>query len=241
LASVLHLRGDLRPQPVWERDGPILAWNGEIYAFDKTPVQDNRSDTQLLYQLLQSCDSEEALLSALSSLRGPWAFVLFHPPTSRIWFARDVFGRRSLCWKRPSADDNTIVIASVCSGPGTWEEVPAGGVFSMALHASVPSCWESVTLHKWGSGALANPLSELNMRVPATPPPPPAIDEGGLRACDVALMSALEDAVRVRVTQAYTIAGEVSLPPAGLLFSVCARNTHQSHCRAVWTRRCLLP
>lgn len=149
-AHVLHLRGRLTPQPVGDHAGNVLVWNGEVFGGVALDVEEN--DTAVVSERLSSCSGPAEILSLLSSVRGPWAFVYYQKAGDFLWFGRDFFGRRSLLWTF-DAEVGALRLSSVAacrsgSEASEWQEVPAAGVYRMDLKAS------SVTfeLYPWGRG-----------------------------------------------------------------------------------------
>ncbi|EJT98955.1 hypothetical protein DACRYDRAFT_56765 [Dacryopinax primogenitus] len=89
-SSVLHLRGELTPQPLrLVAGGDVLCWNGEV--FEGLPVGDE-NDTAVLFRALQAGDVH----SVLGQVEGPYAFVYLDRGRKKLYFARDPLGRRSL-------------------------------------------------------------------------------------------------------------------------------------------------
>lgn len=134
-ASVLHMRGLLTRQPVQDDAGNIFQWNGEI--FGGLPVSPEENDTSVFSGRLSSCSSPSEILSVLTTIQGPWAFVYYQKAGHYLWFGRDFFGRRSLLWKF-DAELNALTLSSVASLPSEpdrapWLEVPALGVFRVDL------------------------------------------------------------------------------------------------------------
>lgn len=196
-AHVLHMRGLLTPQPVQDRSGNILVWNGEI--FGGLPLIPEENDTAVVSERLSSCNSPSEILSVLSTLRGPWGFVYYQKAGDYIWFGRDYFGRRSLLWKFDE-DVNALTLTSVAahtSGPvcSVWQEVPAVGVYRIDLRAVTEAGCVTFEVYPWahagddllatysetipvpsGCAAVMNqsgllltsPVCRLNMSIPKT-------------------------------------------------------------------------
>ncbi|XP_031145520.1 asparagine synthetase domain-containing protein 1 [Sander lucioperca] len=163
-AHVLHMRGILTPQPFQDNTGNVLVWNGEI--FGGVPVMPEENDTAVLSQRLSSCDSPSEILSLLSAVRGPWAFVYYQKAGDYLWFGRDFLGRRSLLWKFDAAV-NALTLTSVAaqsSGPdrSAWQEVPAAGVYRIDLKAVTEAGSVTFEFHPWAHGGndLASSCSE---------------------------------------------------------------------------------
>jgi asparagine synthetase B (glutamine-hydrolysing) len=121
----------------------ILCFNGEIYEAcppELLPALAPKcSDGDALLDALNRCVSEQEAVAVLSALRGPWALACWHAPTRRLFFGRDVFGRRSLLAFRGGrrrggvGEQVQFGLASVApdnegdgDGDGGWEEVPPG-------------------------------------------------------------------------------------------------------------------
>lgn len=129
------MRGLLTQQPVQDNAGNIFQWNGEI--FGGLPVSPEENDTSVFSQSLSSCSSPSEILSLLTIIQGPWAFVYYQKAGHYLWFGRDFFGRRSLLWKF-DVEFNTLTLSSVASltsdpDRARWLEVPALGVFRVDL------------------------------------------------------------------------------------------------------------
>ncbi|KAI4901208.1 hypothetical protein NFI96_031324 [Prochilodus magdalenae] len=134
-AHVLHMRGVLTPQPLQDYDGNTLLWNGEV--FGGLPVEADENDTSVVLRHLSMCRSPSDVLSVLSQVKGPWAFIYYRKAEHCIWFGRDFFGRRSLLWSC-GPEERAFTLTSVCSrlpdsDSSHWQEVPAVGVYRLDL------------------------------------------------------------------------------------------------------------
>ncbi|KAM9850886.1 asparagine synthetase domain-containing protein 1 [Aulostomus maculatus] len=146
-AHVLHMRGHLTPQPLQDGAGNVLVWNGEI--FGGLPVTPEENDTAVVLERLSSCGSPSEVLSVLSIIRGPWAFVYYQRAGDFLWFGRDYFGRRSLLW-RFDAEVNTLTLTSVAAaGESAWQEVPAVGVYRIDLKAATDAGTVTMEVFPW--------------------------------------------------------------------------------------------
>ncbi|XP_068099977.1 asparagine synthetase domain-containing protein 1 [Hyperolius riggenbachi] len=149
---VLHLRGQVTPQPLQDENGNVFLWNGEI--FGGIDVSDTDNDTAVLFRHLTSCDDDNDVLSLFSTVQGPWAFIYYHSKNHNLWFGRDFFGRRSLLWK---FSDNLqevlslISVADLANETKNWEEVPASGIFKCDLGSSVALKSLTMTWYPWTS------------------------------------------------------------------------------------------
>lgn len=87
-ASLLQLRGDAPVAALRSSDGSLFCWNGEVFGGVETG--DSENDGEVLLRLLL----KDGVETALSAVRGPWAFVFWETHTRTLWFGRDVLGRR---------------------------------------------------------------------------------------------------------------------------------------------------
>ncbi|GAA5922140.1 hypothetical protein JCM3775_003504 [Rhodotorula graminis] len=133
-ASVLHMRGDnLTAQP-FVRDGNVLLWNGEV--FDGLKVSPHENDGQKLFEQIQH-HGPSRFFASIRDVEGPYAFIYYEASTSRIYFARDPLGRRSLLFHLPTADSPTFFLASAAPGGESplqnWTEVATDAVHLIDL------------------------------------------------------------------------------------------------------------
>ncbi|KAI5369591.1 Putative asparagine synthase, rossmann-like alpha/beta/alpha sandwich, nucleophile aminohydrolase [Septoria linicola] len=167
-STVLSLRGSVPTEQPFQRIGPdsSLCWNGEAWSIRIQRPKGN--DTSAVYELLHSAlvktleSGETARVSALNSARavanamslvaGPYAFVYYDQPSSRLFFGRDFLGRRSLLWK--AHQDGSVTFSSISdrSEDGDWTEVEADGIYCIDLHQEIPHAQERVDHGiMWGS------------------------------------------------------------------------------------------
>lgn len=116
LSSVLSLRQPFTKQPIIQ-NGFIFQYNGELY--NGNCMEGN--DTQfLLKRILQFVTAElaanlaakrgEAILAALTGLEGEYAFVLTDTIARKIYFGKDVVGKRSLLF---NLSNDSLTVSSV--------------------------------------------------------------------------------------------------------------------------------
>lgn len=154
-AHVLHMRGRLTRQPAQDCKGSVLLWNGEV--FGGLPVKVDENDTEVLCRHLSTCNTPTEILSVISSVQGPWAFVYYQQPGDYLWFGRDFFGRRSLLWQF-DAEKSNFTLTSVGSCPTSsdepqWQEVPAVGVYRIDVKAFAESGSLIFEIYPWVSPA----------------------------------------------------------------------------------------
>jgi len=129
MASVLNLRScSLIKQPVTDREGNVLLFNGEIYKGPGFGIK--TSDTLYLSEAFRGLD-EQGIIYLLDQVEGPWSFIYWS--SGKIYYGRDKLGRRSLV----RSHDHKM-ISSVCANTAMdhWEEVPAGnGIFVLDLNS----------------------------------------------------------------------------------------------------------
>ncbi|KDE09415.1 hypothetical protein MVLG_00320 [Microbotryum lychnidis-dioicae p1A1 Lamole] len=141
--SVLHMRGDVTPQPFVEADtGDVLLWNGEV--FDGLTVGSHDNDGSRLFHEIQQA-GPRALPAILQGIEGPYAFIYFDKAQNTLWFGRDHLGRRSLLLHRPTPSMPRLILASCAplarpnSDFGEWEEVACDALFSFDLNEVLQS------------------------------------------------------------------------------------------------------
>ncbi|GAB1608848.1 asparagine synthetase domain-containing protein 1-like [Argonauta hians] len=145
---VLHLRGQLTRQPLTDHRGNTLLWNGEV--FDGLPgLQPAANDTEALLTCLSDCDSPEDIVSVLSHIQGPWAFIYWQESTRNLWFGRDVLGRRSLLWHLPQSSEDCFILSSIKVDSYKYTEVPAVGIFHMEFGNPTGILPSKIVLHPW--------------------------------------------------------------------------------------------
>ncbi|XP_023670597.1 asparagine synthetase domain-containing protein 1 [Paramormyrops kingsleyae] len=164
-AHVLHMRGKLTPQPLEDTDGNVFLWNGEVFGGLDLGFEDN--DTECLFHHLSSCSSPGDILSLLSNVRGPWAFIYYQAAKHCLWFGRDYFGRRSLLWRFGPREKFVIITSVAASLNGAsdspWQEVPAFGVYKLDLGENSQLSSLRLELYPWiYPGEKTPSVDELN-------------------------------------------------------------------------------
>jgi asparagine synthetase B (glutamine-hydrolysing) len=144
--SLLQLRGAKRSaSPLVDGEGNVLCFNGEIFSGLEglcLGENDSKALSRALAAAGRTGSAEDAIAHVLSRLRGPWALVYWHESAQRLWYGRDVVGRRSLIVHHPNAADPTFVLSSLSplplevevgdrrytaqNEPHFWDEVAAG-------------------------------------------------------------------------------------------------------------------
>lgn len=148
VTTVLSLRGDsIVSQPLEDQSsGSLFCWNGEAWKIDDHVVQGN--DAKPVFDLLLNATRPNPLIvngrpasyeqslrnfvNALSSVTGPFAFLFYDAPHQRVFYGRDVLGRRSLLIKRSSINFD---LSSISGSTDTenWSEVEADGLYLLDL------------------------------------------------------------------------------------------------------------
>lgn len=117
-------------QPVESNDA-VLLFNGDLYM--KCLNDDNRSDTEYLFELISNAQNEEEFLDIFKTISGPFSIICFFK--SKLYFARDSLGRNSLIIGK---NEDSIFISSVVDPENDSIqaiELPPLGVFSVDLTA----------------------------------------------------------------------------------------------------------
>ena len=179
-ASVLSLRGErVVSQPLQdEAAGLVFCWNGEAWKMGGNPVSGN--DAQVIFHLLVTAltasptDSRQVIITEiLSSVVGPYSFVLYDQTINRIFFGRDRLGRRSLlCYHRT----DSFVLCSVTDPDKhqTWSEIETSGLSTIDLkeitlrddHEINPTLipWTSLATHTYTSQRRTFSLTDAQVR-----------------------------------------------------------------------------
>lgn len=143
ISTVLSLRGSsIVKQPLKDNDTQsVLCWNGEAWKIGDEVVRGN--DSELVFDLMlrasaglpadQPSSSIQRVTEAISSIRGPFAFVFFDAVHALLYYGRDCLGRRSLL--RKSASSGDMVLSSVCDNDSgdQWSEIDADGLYVVDL------------------------------------------------------------------------------------------------------------
>ncbi|KAJ6014670.1 hypothetical protein N7540_009261 [Penicillium herquei] len=190
ISTVLSLRGDhVYTQPLIDpASRSVLCWNGEAWkiAGERVSGNDTEHILSLFLQAVAVNDDDRRspahkLGEAVASISGPFAFVFYDAPNSRIFFSRDCLGRRSLL--QGYDDDGTLKICSICDGSSStcFQEVGFSGVYMIDLlapHGMSPSIEEQYKIETlpWSTdpsteGHIKTPIPPMNMSVPSEQPP----------------------------------------------------------------------
>jgi asparagine synthetase B (glutamine-hydrolysing) len=154
VSTVLSLRGtSIVQQPLQDPDtGSILCWNGEAWSVGNELVTGN--DSQLILAKLLTASSNDAteepkraVISLMTTIRGPYAFVFYDALHKLVYYGRDCLGRRSLL--RKTTLDDTLVLSSVCDNASgdSWTEVEADGLHIVDLDAFISGKLSSALGH----------------------------------------------------------------------------------------------
>ncbi|GAB7338962.1 hypothetical protein MBLNU457_5635t1 [Dothideomycetes sp. NU457] len=174
-SSVLSLRGNAtveQPATLAEeldgrKESAFLCWNGEAWTFAGAAIQGN--DSEHILRLLShvsaaaiSCQAkfhEQAIAEALASYSGPYAFAFYEPLLRRLYFGRDLLGRRSLLYRTTS--EGELVLSSVPEGAGIqWTEVETDGIHFIDLDIDHSSPDFRIQTTPYCFGSDANPSEQ---------------------------------------------------------------------------------
>ena len=149
ISTVLSLRGNhVVRQPLEESSsGSLLCWNGEAWKIDDRIVDGN--DVQSIFNLLLKAakpgtvgnndsltphtETLRAIINVFARISGPYSFVFYDAGHQRVFYGRDLLGRRSLLSK--IVEDDSFVLSSIGNGcvSDTWTEVEANGIHMLNL------------------------------------------------------------------------------------------------------------
>lgn len=181
ISSVLGLRGPLTIQPLTdENNGNTLLWNGELFGGYEIGIHDN--DTCLLLHLLSKINENESenqeineneiereLIEIMLKIKGPFAFLYWQEKKRKLWFGRDVLGRRSLLVNNETIinDKPSLIISSMGSFPNgiddsirlpKWDEINTFGLFSIHFPKIIETNIIHFKIHPWD-------ISNINLNI----------------------------------------------------------------------------
>lgn len=167
-SSVLHLRGShgTQQQPMQDKNGNILAFNGEI--FGGITVDHSQNDAKCLSDHLSLCRTESDILAVFGRIQGEFALVFYHSESRCLYFGRDYLGRRSLLLH--ASKKGHILISSVglslqtadCQDPA-WNEVSTQGLFKIDLSKT-----KTIECIPWSStDTFVSQSLEINSTIPS--------------------------------------------------------------------------
>lgn len=139
-SSVLGLRGGhVTAQPFVDPvTDSVFCWNGEAWKIGDKVVEENdgKKIFQQLLEITQTAKDKPtanaAILGAMSSISGPFAFIYFDKTYDCFYFGRDRLGRRSLLYNL-GEDAKTAQFCSVADPEGKgWVEVEANGLYLLS-------------------------------------------------------------------------------------------------------------
>ncbi|XP_030745935.1 asparagine synthetase domain-containing protein CG17486 [Sitophilus oryzae] len=143
-SSVLWLQGKtLTAQPIEDADS-IFIYNGDIFSSFNETLQKDVGDTKLFYAFLKEHIANNSLHD-LDKVHGPYAFIFFDKHNKKLYFGRDIFGRRSLLLGKNKESD-TLILTSVAKRRTEFDfiEIPAVGTFCYNILSNKFEvyCWQ---------------------------------------------------------------------------------------------------
>lgn len=148
-ASVLWLQGTSVTKQPLNDDTSMFVYNGDMYKDNSQLIDEqirrlNIGDTMLFKEKLDnSLDDLEKVVDVLTNVEGPYSFIYHRKQSNKIYFGRDVYGRKSLL---VGNQENCLIITSVgCKGID-FIELPAIGTYSYDLYTS------ALVLYPWTKG-----------------------------------------------------------------------------------------
>lgn len=192
-ASVLALRGGrIQAQPLVDNERRcVLCWNGDAWKHDGLPVTGN--DTAAIFELLLTVSKTSAenfvpdLVNLIANINGPFSFVFYDAFHSKLFYARDKLGRRSLLQSRSKCGNVFVSSVGLDILPSRSDEVDASGIHVLDFNAAVTS----PALIPW-----PNPLPTINRSIPITQIPLLTTDS----QCVTDLEKCLRNSLNLRVT-----------------------------------------
>ncbi|XP_064625702.1 asparagine synthetase domain-containing protein 1-like [Lineus longissimus] len=158
---VLMLRHHLVKQPLTDICGNSLLWNGEI--FGGIQVRPTENDGSVLLNLLSEAQTDNEIFEIFGRIQGPWSFAFWQHNTQTVWFGRDIFGRRSLLWCLPQAEDDMFALSSIAIDPLQWREVPATGIYSINYSRAK----RTIKLFPWQHFPACSTVEDGNSGIPS--------------------------------------------------------------------------
>jgi asparagine synthase (glutamine-hydrolysing) len=153
-------------QPMRSADGQsVIVFNGEIYNHHELRqrleqqgvVFHTRSDTEVIGAALAAWGLEAGLLS----LRGMFAFALYHLPTHRLLLARDRVGIKPLYWAEIAggiafgSEQKAILAADVI--PRQVNPVAVHDFLGMGYPTTPETCWKGMQMLEPGAWLEISP------------------------------------------------------------------------------------
>lgn len=124
----------------------------------KFQIPRNDSDTKYISDHLAT-KGEEAILSFLGTIKGPWSLIYYQKEIKRLYFGRDVLGRHSLLWHLPSTTQRIFMVSSVCKQKENVEEIPAFGLYFVDFNTINLGAEFKVNLIPWSHVAVESLMS----------------------------------------------------------------------------------
>ena len=128
-SSVLSLRSPFTPQPAHVLN-LLVQFNGELYNAECMLCNDTEFLRELLKKNMEKIGREKGILHTIETLEGEFALSIYDPETQKIYFCRDILGRRSLAF-RHNSESGEFILSSVADDGFEECESKAVHVFSM--------------------------------------------------------------------------------------------------------------
>lgn len=110
-SSVLSLRSPFTPQPAHVLN-LLVQFNGELYNTECMLSNDTEFLCELLKKNMEKNGREQGILRTIQVLEGEFAISVYDPQTEKVFFCRDILGRRSLAF-RHNCETREFILSSV--------------------------------------------------------------------------------------------------------------------------------
>ncbi|XP_018579663.1 asparagine synthetase domain-containing protein CG17486 [Anoplophora glabripennis] len=128
-ASVLWLQGKYMAKQPLQDDRYVIIYNGDIFGGLSSELTLEEGDTKVLFRLMHNTSN---IATTLAQLQGPYSFIYFDKIEEKLYFGRDIYGRRSLLVGK---HNEAIILTSVAKRAREYDfiELPSIGTFSLDM------------------------------------------------------------------------------------------------------------
>lgn len=170
-ASVLWTQGQsLTPQPIEDKTGNVLLWNGDAYSLTSEDgiknIDSKDSDSLQVLQRFSTC----GVIKTLKHIQGPYSFIFLDRQNKQLWFGKDPIGRHSLLLK---VNPSGLLVTSVAhKSISKIEEIPNTHIYSVDI--TCPDFEVGLKEYKWKRNISICPiLKSFHLKSPSIESPLP--------------------------------------------------------------------